>query len=165
MLTLVTSNTSKYQPFLKDLERMRITLDTPKRDLPELQSIDFEDALRAKARTMAEMFGHPVLVDDAGLVLEAYKPFPGPLTSVVLRSLGQAGLTRLMSGVTDRASMECHIGCWISGRLRSWSGNVQGRIDPTRRVRNERMMLTDIFVPDTPVADGFLGHRAQALAA
>ncbi|HVV73718.1 MAG TPA: non-canonical purine NTP pyrophosphatase, partial [Verrucomicrobiae bacterium] len=164
MLTLVTSNTSKYQPFQPELERMRITLEKPKREMPELQSLSFAEALQAKTRVMAEAFGRPVLVDDAGVVLEAYKPFPGPLTSVVLRSLGQTGLARLLNGVSDRATMECHIGCWLNGRLRSWTGRVPGRIDASRRVKNERMPLTDMFVPEAPAGDGVLLHRVQALA-
>ncbi len=165
MLTLVTSNPAKYASFRADLERMRITFEAPKQDLPEQQSLGFADALRAKAQASAAYWGRPVLVDDAGIVLEAYHPFPGPLTSVVLRSLGQAGLARLLSGVSNRANMECHIGCWIGGRLRCWSGTVPGRLDCSREVRDPRMILTDHFVPDESVAPGLLAHRARALQA
>lgn len=165
MLTLVTTNPSKYQPFAKDLERLRITLEPPKRDLPELQTLSFSEALEHKARAMAAMFGHPVLVDDAGLILEACAPFPGPLTSVVLRSLGQAGLQRLLHGVSQRALLECHLGWWNGTTLRSWSGSVAGCLQPERPVANPRMLLSDLFVPDPPVPPGELPHRARALAA
>jgi len=100
MLTLVTTNPAKYEPFAKDLERLRIDLVAPKSDVPELQSLRFDEALAHKAQAMARMFGRPVLVDDSGLILEAYKPFPGPLTSVLMGSLGHAGLQRLLAGVS-----------------------------------------------------------------
>jgi inosine/xanthosine triphosphate pyrophosphatase family protein len=163
MLTLVTTNPSKYAPFHTQLERLRIELQPPPHVLPELQSLSFPEALAAKARTMASAFGRPVLVDDSGLVLEAYKPFPGPLTSVSLRGLGAAGLRRLLSGVSNAATMECHIGCWMDGILRHWTGTVSGRLDTSRAPRDDRMPLSDWFVPDAPTADGALLHRARAL--
>jgi len=165
MLTLVTSNPAKYEPFAKQLAGWRIGLEPPKSALPELQGLNFEEALAAKARAGAEMFGRPVLVDDAGLVLEAYQPFPGPLTSSILPSIGVAGLKRLLTGVSDRASMECHLGCWIGGALRSWSGKVAGRMDFSKEPRNDRMILSDLFVADALGSGELLPHRARALAA
>jgi XTP/dITP diphosphohydrolase len=166
MLTLLTGNPAKYAPFASMLEGWRIALERPKQTLVEVQSADFGEALGAKARAAAAMCGRPVLVDDAGLVLEACRPFPGPLTSSVLSALGPAGLERLLAGVSDRAWMECHIGCWVDGALRRWSGAVQGRLDFSRRPRDPRMILSDLFVPDSAAADqGRLLHRARALDA
>src|ERR1700689_34510 len=108
MLTLVTSNPAKYAPFASELERLRLKLEPPAQPLPEIQSLNFLETLTAKAHAAAALFGRPVLVDDAGLVLEAYAPFPGPLTATVLRSLGVAGLRRLLAGASDRAVMECN---------------------------------------------------------
>jgi ATP adenylyltransferase len=165
MLTLVTSNPAKYAPFAQMLERFRVELQRPPGLLPELQTSSFSEALAAKARGAAEHFGRPVLVDDAGVVLEAYKPFPGPLTSSVLRGLGPAGLQRLLAGLSLNATMECHIGCWIGGSLRSWSGQARGRIDFSRLPTRKEMPLTDLFVPEDNANNGQLLHRARALAA
>jgi XTP/dITP diphosphohydrolase len=166
MLTLLTANPAKYAPFASRLERWRIVLESPKQALFELQSLDFGQALAAKARAAATMCGRPVLVDDAGLVLEACRPFPGPLTASVLSCLGPAGLERLVAGVSHRAWMECHLGCWVNGALRRWSGAVEGRLDFSRRPRDPRMVLSDLFVPDAGAADpGELPHRARALDA
>jgi inosine/xanthosine triphosphate pyrophosphatase family protein/diadenosine tetraphosphate (Ap4A) HIT family hydrolase len=164
MLTLVTTNPTKYAPFAKDLERMRIVLIPPKREVPELQTLSFAEAVAYKAKVTAQMFGRPVLVDDAGLVLEAYKPFPGPLTSVVLANLGQSGLQRLLDGASDRAEMECHIGWWNGETVRSWAGKVPGRIDISRQPADGRMLLSDLFIPDKPSFGEPLPHRAMALA-
>ncbi len=174
MLTLVTSNPAKYAPFAPDLKRLRLTLEPPPQPLPELQSLNFIETLTAKARAAAAQFGRPVLVDDSGLVLEAFPAFPGPLTSTVLRSLGASGLRRLLTGTSDRAVMECHLGGWFNGALRNWSGVVPGRIDLTAQPRDERMPLSDLFIPDSSAASSLktgpggpppLLHRARALAA
>ena len=165
MLTLVTSNPAKYAPFAQQLERLRLQLEPPPGPLPEIQTFSFSEALAAKARVAAELFGRPVLVDDTGLVLEAYRPFPGPLTSAVLKSLGPAGLQRLLAGLTPNGTMECHIGCWLAGTLRSWSGQSRGRLDFSRLATHQTLPLTGLFVPDDAADNGKLPHRAQALAA
>lgn len=164
MLTLVTSNPGKYAPFARDLQRLRLVLEPPRQPMAELQSLSFSEALEQKARAAAAMFGRPVLVDDAGLVLEAYGQFPGPLTSTVLGSLGAMGIQRLLSGVSNRASMECHLGIWVNAALRSWKGAVSGRMDFARPVRDGRMPLSDLFIPDASAESGQLLHRTRALA-
>ena len=165
MLTLVTSNPAKYAPFARQLERLRLQLQPPPGPLPEIQTFSFAEALAAKARAASELFGRPVLVDDAGLVLEAYRPFPGPLTSSVLRGIGPAGLQRLLTGLSPNATMECHIGCWLAGTLRSWSGHSRGRLDFSRLPDHQSLPLTDLFVPEEAAGEVQLAHRAQALAA
>jgi ATP adenylyltransferase len=165
MLTLVTSNPAKYAQFAPMLERFRVELRAPHGPLPELQTFSFAEALAAKAQAAAEHFGRPVLVDDAGVVLEAYQPFPGPLTSSVLRGLGPAGLQRLLTGLSPNATMECHIGCWLGGSLRSWSGEARGRLDFNRLPTRKEMPLTDLFVPEDDANNDQLLHRARALAA
>ena len=165
MLTLVTTNAAKYAPFRAELERLRVKLQPPPQVLPELQSLSFGEALGEKAKAFAAMFGRPVLVDDAGLVLEAYAPFPGPLTSTVVRNLGAAGLGRLLTGVSPAASMECHLGCWVEGSLRHWSGVVAGHMDSSRPPRDSSMPLSDWFIPNGETSPGLLLHRARALAA
>jgi XTP/dITP diphosphohydrolase len=174
MLTLVSSNPAKYASFAANLERMRLAIQPPAQPLPELQSLNFIETLTAKARAAADLFGRPVIVDDTGLVLDAYAPFPGPLTSTVLRSLGVLGLRRLLAGTSDRAVMECHLGCWFNGALRNWSGAVPGHIDLSVSPRDGRMPLSDLFIADPVQASGIknpsderspLLHRARALAA
>ena len=163
MLTLVTSNPRKYAPFASELEGWRVDVQAPLAPLPEIQSLSFEEVLTAKAQAAAQMFGRPVLVDDAGFVLKAYEPFPGPLTSATAQCLGAKGLERLLQGVSHRASMECHIGCWIDGELLHWTGRVEGNIDFSHVPHDGRMILSDLFIPDNGQASASLPHRTMAL--
>jgi diadenosine tetraphosphate (Ap4A) HIT family hydrolase len=109
--------------------------------------------------------GEPCLVDDSGLLLEAYPGFPGPLTSGVCKLLGAAGLERLLAGTSDRARLVCHLGCWVDGKLWRWQGEVTGRLDPRRPTGPGPGPLTQWFVPDDPGEDAVYLHRRRALEA
>jgi len=126
MLYLLTGNPRKYAPLADLLTQLQIELRVPEFELAELQDDDFPTVLARKARSASEALGQPCLVDDSGLLLDAYPGFPGPLTRHVCKRLGAAGLGRLLAGVTPRARLQCHLGCWVEGRLWHWEGEVTG---------------------------------------
>jgi len=51
-------------------------------DLPEIQSLDLEAILRAKAEEAWRRVGRPLVVEEAGLGLAALHGFPGPVAAV-----------------------------------------------------------------------------------
>lgn len=165
MLQLLTGNPRKYEPLGELLAQLQISLRAPGFDLPELQDEDFTAVLARKARLACEAFGGPCLVDDSGLVLDAYPGFPGPMTRSVCKLLGAAGLERLLEGVSSRARMVCHIGCWVRGKLWHWQGEVSGRLDPRRPTAPGPGPLTQWFVPDEPGESAVFLHRRRALEA
>jgi inosine/xanthosine triphosphate pyrophosphatase family protein len=162
---LVTSNPAKYAPFADLLTRMQIAVRAPDFELPELQSENFLDVLAQKARLAFESTGEPCLVDDAGLLLDAYPGFPGPLTRSICTLLGAAGLERLLAGTTNRARMVCYLGCWIGGELRYWQGEATGHIDPRRPLNTGPGPLSQWFVPDDSAEAAVYLHRRRALDA
>ncbi len=165
MLYLLTSNPPKYAFFADLLAQMEIALRVPDFEMPELQEEDFLAVLGRKARLAREALGEPCLVDDAGLLLEAYPGFPGPLTRFVCKSLGAAGLERLLGGASDRARMVCYLGCWIQGELWHWEGEARGRLDPRRPPETGPGPLAQWFVPDEPGEKAGYLHRRRALEA
>jgi XTP/dITP diphosphohydrolase len=44
----------------------------------------------------------PVMLEDAGLFIEALKGFPGVYSAYVQKTIGNAGILRLMEGIEDR---------------------------------------------------------------
>lgn len=165
MLTLLTGNPRKYGPLAGLLAQLEIGVRTPDFELRELQHPDFLTVLEHKARLAAEAFGGPCLVDDSGLLLDAYPGFPGPMTRNVCKLLGAAGLERLLAGTTPRGRMVCHIGCLVGGKLWHWQGEVAGRLDPRRPTSPGPGPLTQWFVPDEPGEAGAFPHRRRALEA
>lgn len=165
MLSLLTGNPRKYEPLADLLAALQIEVRVPDYELLEPQHEDFSVVLAHKARQACEQLGEPCLVDDSGLWLDAYPGFPGPLTRSVCRLLGAAGLERLLSGVTCRARLVCHLGVWFQGRLWSWTGEVVGKLDPSRPVGDGPGPLTQWFVPDETGPDAVFLHRRRALVA
>jgi inosine/xanthosine triphosphate pyrophosphatase family protein len=165
MLHLLTSNPPKYAPFAELLAQLQIALRVPEFELPELQAEDFLAVLGRKARLACEALSEPCLVDDAGLLLDAYPGFPGPLTRQVCKSLGAAGLERLLAGTTNRARMVCHLGCWVQGELWHWQGEVSGCLDPRLPLKTGPGPLASWFVPDEPGESAEYLHRRRALEA
>lgn len=72
-------------------------------DLPEIQSLDFDEVVRAKALEAARRLGEPALVEDSGLAVAAWGGFPGPLTRWITgEALGPEGLARMLAPFGDR---------------------------------------------------------------
>jgi XTP/dITP diphosphohydrolase len=72
-------------------------------DLPEIQSLDFDEVVRAKALEAALRLGEPALVEDSGLAVAAWGGFPGPLTRWITGgALGPVGLVRMLAPFGDR---------------------------------------------------------------
>ena len=99
-LVFVTSNPGKAREAAHLLGR---PVKTRPADLREIQSLSFEEVVRAKAAAAAALLGVPVLVEDSGLEVRAWDGFPGPLTKwITMGPLGQPGLARLLDAFEDR---------------------------------------------------------------
>lgn len=72
------------------------------KDLLEIQGIDVVSVVIRKAHDAYEKFGRSVLVEDAGLDIEALNGFPGALYAPVRETLGNDGLCDSMARKTNR---------------------------------------------------------------
>jgi XTP/dITP diphosphohydrolase len=107
-------------------------------DIPEIQSLDFDEVATAKAFAAREALGRPacpVLVEDSGIVIGAWNGLPGPLTKLFLSSTGNEGLLRMLAGEEDRSA---HAVCVVAvadsgGEIRVFRGKVAGTVAPEPR--------------------------------
>lgn len=101
----VTGNPGK----LAEAERLcGVEIQAADIDLPEIQSLDIEEVLRAKATEAFQRLRQPVVVDETALELAAFNGFPGVLIKWMLQSLGAEGLARSARDLGDpRASAKC----------------------------------------------------------
>ncbi len=99
--TLVTGNPGKAAE-ARRLVGLELAIE--ELDLPEVQSLDLVEVLRAKAAEAHRRLGRPVLVDETSLELAALGGFPGPLVKWLLVSVGPAGLTRLARAFGSEAA-------------------------------------------------------------
>lgn len=94
------------------------------------------------AREAARRFGRGVLVEDAGLFVDALKGFPGPFSSYVFKTIGISGLLGLIgegtvspSGRTARFKSAVAF-CEPGGEPHLFNGEVQGTITVSPRGTN-----------------------------
>jgi XTP/dITP diphosphohydrolase len=145
----VTSNENKLR---EAAEILGMDLHRADVDVPEIQSLDFEEVAAAKALAACEALGnpsYPVIVDDSGLAVAAWGGFPGPLTRWLMKSVGNAGLLRMLAAEQDRsANAVCVVAVAdAADSVRVFRGVVEGEI--AREPRGEGGFGFDpIFVPE-----------------
>ncbi|MEM1618193.1 MAG: XTP/dITP diphosphatase [Desulfurococcaceae archaeon] len=101
-LCFVTSNIHKYNEVKPIAESLGIELELCTDLKLEIQSDSIEEVVLKSAMIAYAVLSKPVLVEDAGLFIEALNGFPGPYSSYVYRTIGIKGILKLMEGVKDR---------------------------------------------------------------
>ncbi|MEO6323295.1 MAG: RdgB/HAM1 family non-canonical purine NTP pyrophosphatase [Thermoanaerobaculia bacterium] len=147
-LVFVTSNAGKAR---EASELLGCAVEIRALELNEVQSLSFDEVVRAKARDAASRLGRAVLVEDSGLSIVAWNGFPGPLTKWVTQSVGEAGLARMLHPFPDRSATA------VSALAIAWPDEehveplvVMGRVEGTiaREPRGEQGFGWDVvFVP------------------
>ena len=104
-------------------------------DAHEIQNDDIENIAKASAMEAAEKCNLPVIVEDAGLFIDALGGFPGPYSSYVYRTIGTKGILKLMRGISQRkAHFRSVVAyCDPKGSLRCFNGRADGRISRKER--------------------------------
>src|SRR5919112_5503508 len=119
-------------------EILGVALGRADLDLPEVQAIDPAEVAAQKARAAREALGDTdlaVLVEDSGLMVDAWGGFPGALTKWVMQSVGNEGLLRMLAPVGDRsASAVCVVAlAEPDGNVRTFRGEVRGTVAESPR--------------------------------
>ena len=101
----------------------------------EIQDDNIENIAKASALEVAEKCKLPIIVEDAGLFIEALGGFPGPYSSYVYRTIGASGILRLMNGVENRdAYFHSVVAFCDSGKsVKCFNGRTMGRIAQRER--------------------------------
>lgn len=111
-LVFVTSNLNKLREAEAVLERK---LDHRALDLPEIQSLDLAEVVRAKTAVAWERLHRPVLVEDTALELVGLGGFPGPLVRWLLACVGPGGICRIARCFGDPSAKARCLVCATDG--------------------------------------------------
>ena len=164
---LVTGNFNK----LREAERiLGCALESRSIDLPEIQSLDLDEVLEAKAREAFARAGRPVVVEETGLFLEAMGGFPGPLIKWMLDAMGPDGVSRTALALGDaRARAVCALAYFDGERTISASGATEGVLlerargeygfgwDPVFRPLESELSFAEL----SPAEKDRIGHRGR----
>jgi XTP/dITP diphosphohydrolase len=126
-ISIITSNPGKLREFEAALRPLGFEVLHRPEEVDEIQADTLEEVVLA---CMAELRGRDLtnfVLDDSGLFIDALKGFPGVYSAYALKTLGCAGVLKLLEGRKDRgAHFECCIGCSLEG---AGDFTVRGRAD------------------------------------
>jgi XTP/dITP diphosphohydrolase len=119
-------------------EILGVALGRADLDLPEIQAIDPAEVATEKARAARATLGDtdlPVLVEDSGLMVDAWGGFPGALTKWVMKSVGNEGLLSMFAPGQDRsATAVCIVAlAEADGKVLTFRGEVRGTVAESPR--------------------------------
>ena len=168
-IRFVTSNEGKVE---EAREYLTDDVEQVDYDYTEIQSDDLGEIAVAGAKEAFEDTGgeDPVVVDDAGLFVDALGGFPGPYSSYVEDTLGVERVWQLAESLEDRrAAFRCVVAYTDGETTETFEGAVQGRMVAPRG--DGGFGYDPIFEHDgTTFAEmstdrkNALSHRGRALA-
>ena len=133
-------------------EILGVELERAELDLPEIQAIDPAEVAQEKVRAARAALGEPeipVLVEDSGIMVDAWDGFPGALTKWLMRSVGNEGLLRMLGTDENRSARAvCVVAlAEADGTVHTFRGEVPGTV--AYSARGEGGFGYDpVFVPE-----------------
>lgn len=129
-IVFVTGNLGK-------LEEVKRFLTIPVRhvalDLEELQSIDPDAVVRAKAEAAFSILKSPVLVEDVSVTFTALGRLPGTFIKYFEEELGQEGMCRLLDGKQRGCVATVRYGFHDGDAVTVFEGAMPGTVADTPR--------------------------------
>jgi XTP/dITP diphosphohydrolase len=143
-LLFVSSNNHKYKEAKKILDSFGINLQFFKYDLEEIQSHSLKEISLKKASDAFQKCKNPLIVEDDGLLIDSLDGFPGPYSSYVFKTIGNAGILQLLK--QDRKAKFISVISFCDKKnLKSFEAKLDGTIS---KILNRKGWGYDpIFVP------------------
>jgi non-canonical purine NTP pyrophosphatase (RdgB/HAM1 family) len=102
-------------------------------DIPEIQSLDLDEVITAKAKAAFEKINKPVLVTDVSLEIEALHGLPGPFVKYFVQTLGPAKTVDLIKGKNKKVKATDALGLYDGRTLSIFKGTLEGTLSDKPR--------------------------------
>ena len=172
-----TNNINKFNEARKVLAEYNIAVAMLRVKALEIQSDNLEEIAKTSVLHSFEKCHLPIIVEDAGLFIDALDGFPGPYAAYVYRTIGNRGLLKLMENIGNRRAKFQSVIAYYSSELKSpvrFKGEAKGEITKKERKgkRKSGFGFDPIFKPAnsnetfaemTTAEKNKYSHRAQAL--
>ena len=146
-LLFVTSNPNKALEVKKILNNYGINFQHMDASYQEIQSNSLKTIATESARCLYEQLKTPLFLEDSGLFIEQLGGFPGPYSSYILKTIGNSGVLKLMSNITNRSSKFESVVAYVENDkdIHLFSGIVLGKI--ANKQRGKGWGFDPIFIP------------------
>jgi XTP/dITP diphosphohydrolase len=128
---VVTSNPGKAREFENIFSEYKLSFRIEPIKTPEIQAMDLRIIAEESAIYAYDILREPVLVEDAGLFINALNGFPGPFSSYAYKTIGVKGVLKLMENVEDRRARFLSVIAFYTpmiGGVKIFTGEVEGYI-------------------------------------
>jgi len=172
-----TNNIHKFNEARKVLAEYKIAMGMLRAKASEIQSNNLQVIAETSVADTFKRSNLPVIVEDAGLFVDALNGFPGPYAAYAYRTIGNKGLLKLMERIENRRARFHSVIAYYSAELKSpicFKGEALGEIVEKERrgKRNSGFGFDPIFKPASSnktfaemntLEKNKHSHRAQAL--
>jgi len=177
MVFFATNNIHKFNEARVVLAQYRLAGSMLRAKAMEIQSDSLTEIASASALDAYERCHLPLIVEDAGLFVDALKGFPGPYSAYVYKTVENSGLLKLMENVNNRKATFRSAVAYCngdSGNTRCFEGETTGEITKEERMTSLQAAFgfdpifrpsgsTKTFAEMTIEEKNGLSHRAQAI--
>ena len=137
-ITVVTGNAHKFSEIAAILSGVGevVQFDV---SCPEIQHTDIGIISQEKAKYAYSILKQPLITDDTGLFIPILHGFPGPYAAFVEDTIGNAGILRLLEGISDAersAYFETAIAYADESGVMVFRGHIDGMITHEPRGKN-----------------------------
>ena len=125
-----TGNINKFNEARSILGKHDIAVGMLRVKVLEIQSDSLKEIAQASVMDAFSRCHLPVIVEDAGLFIDALKGFPGPYAAYAYKTISNPGLLKLMQGMKDRKARFQSAIAYYDGQSAPvcFEGEADGRI-------------------------------------
>jgi XTP/dITP diphosphohydrolase len=105
VIFFATNNIHKFNEARSILAKHSIAVGMLRVKAAEIQSDNLMEIAQTSAQDAFKRCHMPVIVEDAGLFIDALNGFPGPYAAYTYKTIGSKGLLKLMENVEDRKAV------------------------------------------------------------
>ncbi|MEK7580674.1 MAG: non-canonical purine NTP pyrophosphatase [Patescibacteria group bacterium] len=166
--TFITSNKNKA---LEIRQILGPDIKIKELDLDEIQSLDIDKVIKAKAKAAYEIVKKPVVVEDISFEIKALNGLPGTFIKFFLMKIGTEGTVKLIGKNSSDTTVTAAIGAYDGQKLKIFKGVVKGTLSKTNKGESG-FGFDRIFIPTgynktyaqlDPILKNKISHRAKAL--
>ncbi|NLE04098.1 MAG: XTP/dITP diphosphatase [Crenarchaeota archaeon] len=153
IIFFATGNVHKFNEVRALLSEHGIAVAMLKAKGTEIQSDSIVDIAKTSVVSAFEKYKLPLLVEDAGLFIDALNGFPGPYAAFAFKTIGNTGILKLLENVKNRqAAFKSAISYYDyeTKSALSFEGQIIGKISLNEKAKDSESVFgfDPIFIPN-----------------